>query len=171
MISLPSQIDITTLSGTNGVEGLVDMRYFPLTMEKKLGDPSEEYVHNFYKWRKACSAVAARNNTFHVNIMDICDWGVPKPTIRRLIGEYSAADKDEEGFAWQFIIVDKPVIRGAVTAIVWMRGDNSVFSFVANWQEAVRNAIAEFDKRGLPTPKVDPATYKMPEDEAARRRR
>ncbi len=170
MLTLPPEIDVTVLTGTNGVEGSVDMRFFPLTIEKKVGEPSEEYVRNFYKWRKACSAYAHSIGTCHVNIMNIDEWGVPKPTIRRLIGELSSDDKDEVGFAWQFIVVNKPVIRGAVTAIVWMRGDQSVYSFVADWADGIRNALELFRQRGIELPPINDS-YVMPTNEAERRRK
>lgn len=162
-LKLPPEVDIKRIPGTQGDYGLVDVRYFPLTIEKKIGDnPSEEYIHSFYKWRRDCSLYAESIGTKHINIMEFDDWGVPKPTIRKLIGEYSAKDATEPGFLWQYLVVKKPVMRGAITAIVWMRGDSSRYTFVPSYKIALEKAKDHFMSVDIQPPAIDPSTYDGP---------
>ncbi|WP_146157359.1 hypothetical protein [Enhygromyxa salina] len=138
---------------------MLDLRYFPLTFIKKKGDPSEAYVHAYYKWRKAASAFAHENGMIHIVVKDIDEWGIPKPTIRKMIGDYASRDTEDVGFAWRYIVVTKPVMRGAVTAILWIKGDTQRVSFVASYADAIRTANQLFQDSGCQPPSIDPAGF------------
>ncbi|GEM_PF-1987837 len=157
---LPPDVDIEgfTYSGDT-VLGLVDVSHFPLTFDRKLGEPTEQYIHDFYAWRRACSLHAYKMGTVHINVMDFNAWNVPKPTIRKLISEYSRQDLEEPGFCWQYLVITKAVMRGAITAISWMRGDKSAYTFVATQEEAITRAKKMYEERGLSAPDIDPSSF------------
>ncbi|PRP97906.1 hypothetical protein ENSA5_31390 [Enhygromyxa salina] len=168
-LTLPSDLDPKVIPGGSDGDILLDNRYFPISIAKLRGsDPEESVVHGYYRWREKASAFAHRAGVKHVTIMEFHEWGVPKPTIRKLISEYSSKDLTEVGFQWQFLIVTKPVMRGAITAIVWLRGDTGKYSWASDYPDAVEKAVAEFVRIGIEPPKIDPLSYEFPVAELAK---
>ncbi len=162
ILKLPEELNREVIQGPGADHGLLDLRYFPLTFIKMRGDPSEDYVHSYYEWRKKASAFARSKGMVHIVVKDIDEWGVPKASIRKLIGEYAARDSEHVGFAWRYIVVTRTVMRGAVTAILWIKGDTQRVTFVGSYKEAIEDARRLFKKLGCQPPAIDADSYAPP---------
>ncbi len=162
-IKLPPELNVKSFRGKGDGYALIDLRYFPVSIMVWKNDASEDLMHNYYAWRKKASKVAHDHGTVHMVIKDISEWGVPKPTVRKVIGEYAAQDKEHIGFAWRFLIVSNAIMRGAITAIVWLKGEDSMYSFTKSIQASIRDAKRMYAERELEFPNgLDENTYQFP---------
>jgi hypothetical protein len=163
-LKLPQELQVNCFPWEVGSGfSAVDTRFFPLSIVKHFGsDPDETVVRRYYSWRSHASRFAHSKGLPHITIMDFEEWGVPKPTIRKVISDYSAKDNEEVGFAWQYLIVTKPIMRGAITAIVWLRGDTGMYTWSSSYQDAIMKALAEFERCGTPAPAIEAAKYEFP---------
>jgi hypothetical protein len=173
-IKLPPELDVKGFQAPGGKGyALIDLRYFPVSVMVWKNDPFEELMHPYYAWRLKASQLAHERGALHVVIKDLSEWGVPKPTVRQIIGEYAQRD-NEEHFGWRFLIVSNPIMRGAVTAIAWIKGENSAYSFHKNIAASIAAARTMYDQRGLEfVDGLHEDTYVFPEEdlEKALRRR
>jgi hypothetical protein len=135
-------------------------------------EASEDIMHLYYAWRLKASAVAHEHGALHMVVKDLNDWGVPKPTVRQVIGEYAQRDSSEHGFGWRFLIVGNPIMRGAITAIAWIKGENSAYTFTKGIPASIAAARNMYESRGLDfVDGLHEDTYVFPEQDLESRRR
>lgn len=172
-IKLPPKLDVTSFHGSGKGYMLVDTRFFPIVFIQFRNDATEDLMHKYYAWRLEASKVAHDNGALHMIIKDLNEWGVPKPTVRRVIGEYAQRDSSEAGFGWRFLIVANSIMRGAMTAIAWIKGENTGYSFSKSFAAGIIAARQMCEQNDLEfVDGLDPETYVFPqaELEAATRR-
>lgn len=174
-IKLPPELDVKSFHSSTGKGyALLDTRFFPISIMVWKNEPSEDLMHTYYAWRLKASKLAHEHGASHMVIKDLSDWGVPKPTVRQVIGEYAQRD-NEEKFGWRFLIVANPIMRGAITAIAWIKGENSAYSFTKNIPTSITAARKMYEQKKLDfIDGLNEDTYVFPEAElekAAQRRR
>jgi hypothetical protein len=139
-----------------------DNRYFPLVIAKPHKGWAEDAVRYYFEtWRATLAAQAHKQGVGIVIILDIRSSTVPPATVRKTAGELTATDKNTKGLFRTLVVVDNPMLRGVITAIMWLAGDAPV-SFVGTLPEGLKGAFREFEAKGVEHPQIDPATYTFP---------
>ena len=154
----PPQLDTKVIPGSDGEKLLLDTRYFPIVFGVFDGPLTEKIVDEYYGWRKPVTAYAASLGQKIIMVIDADKAGIPKPTVRKKTSEYAAGDKDDPGFDISIFIVNNPLMRGALTAMIWVMGtEKAQAGWAANYADAAAKAV---ERLGQPT-NLDPSTYKF----------
>ena len=141
-----------------------DHRYFPILFAKPHKGWAEDAVRYYFEeWRPPLAEYAAARGMQIVIIFDMQSSEVPPATVRKKAGEFTASDSVTAGLLKSIVVVDNPMLRGVMTAIMWLAGEVPI-SFVRKLPEAIRSAIKELESRDIQAPDLDPDSYKFPID-------
>lgn len=139
-----------------------DNRFFPIVIAKPHKSWTDDSVRYFFTtWRQGLVDYAVQHKTAIVVIFDMRTSTVPAATTRKIAGDYAAGDKGTKGLLRTFMVVDNPMLRGVITAIIWLAGDVPV-AFVGNFADAIKSALHELEKNGIPAPPIDAERYTFP---------
>ena len=139
-----------------------DNRHYPILFAKPHKGWADDAVRYFYEeWRSAIAEYAVADGKKLVVIFDMRSSTVPPATVRKTAGDYSTTDKTLGGLLRTFVVVDNPMLRGVVTAIMWLAGEIPM-SFVGTMPEAIKRATRELEQSNVRPPDIDPETYVFP---------
>lgn len=143
---------------------VLDSRHFPVVIARPVGAFTESFVDHYYlKWRNPLAERASAEGKEIVVIFDFSQGKSPPATIRKRAGDYSKNDPQVKGLSTTVIVVNNPLLRGVITAMIWMAGsDNVKTAFAANIEDALTRGLNELSGAGHDLPDIDPKTYTCP---------
>lgn len=138
---------------------VIDGRYFPLTIYTWQRS-SMHLAREYSLARRAFDARARDEGSKVILISDLTAFGMPTAKVRKAIAD-DAADADTSDAMHAYVsIVPNALVRGVITAMVWIIGGQMrPNTNVANMPSALRVALAECDRLGMPRPSLDPDAY------------
>jgi hypothetical protein len=143
-----------------------DNTHYPIVFADMNGAPTLKGVDFiFNQWRTPLAKYAASRNEAMVTVMVLNRLRPPPATVRAAAGEYVKEDAHTPGLLCVNMVVTNPLMRGVITAIVWIAGsENTNVQYHPTVEAAIRSSNKSLETAGFPTSKVDPATYKLPVD-------
>jgi hypothetical protein len=142
---------------------ITDVRYFPLVIYTWFGSANMATVDEYYKrrWENDARARAAKTKVIMVN--DLAHVAPPPATIRKSIAERAKETDASDALHCYITSVPNPLMRGVVTAMQWIVGEQMKPNVnVGSMTQALRLAVAEFQKLGIEPPDIDIANYAPP---------
>lgn len=145
-------------------EVVQDRRFYPLILSDTTGIFTEGGVNFYFIQRNEVAEYAASRGEKIITILNVPNTLKPPPaTVRKLAGEYAAKDASTPGLMETNIVVNNPLLRGVITAIVWIAGgENTTVKYSPSLEQAIRMSLRTFEGQGITVPTIDPATYKFP---------
>jgi hypothetical protein len=144
----------------------MDNNHYPIVFCDMNGAFTLKSVDFFFNtWRTPLAKYAHSRNEAIVTIMVLNNLRPPPATVRKAAGEYVKEDAHTPGLLCVNMVVTNPLMRGVITAIVWIAGsENTNVQYHPTIEAAIRSSNKSLEMAGFPTSKVDPATYKLPVD-------
>jgi hypothetical protein len=142
----------------------MDNRYYPIVFCDISGAFTIKSVEFFFKtWRRALTDYAAARKEAIVTVVVLSDLRPPPATVRKAAGEYVAHDASTPGLLCTNIVVANPLMRGVITAIVWIAGsENTRVDYHPTLEAAIRSGNKSLEAAGFPSARIDPAAYTFP---------
>lgn len=135
----------------------LDTRYLPLIICTWTGAPTLEVMNFFFERRKAHFDRALASGTKIIQISDLSNMATPPATIRQYIGEQGKIRDVHDGFLSYVVVVPNAVIRGVITAMKWIAGDDvKPVEFSPSIDDAMKKAAKTFESAGIA---FSPAAY------------
>jgi hypothetical protein len=144
---------------------IVDDRFFPVLISTWSGRANETTVRAFFEWSQRQMQRARKEGVKILQISDATDAERPDPVTRRLLAELTDLQGDEAADLnyTSLVVLENPVIRGAMTAIGWLTRRKLELVAVADMPTAIRRAREELTKAGVKPPAdLDPGSYVRP---------
>jgi len=143
---------------------VIDDRYAPIIITTFLGETNLELGHWFAETHKKILLSHAALGRRVVTINDATWAQKPSPEMRRFWAEM--ADRSSESMKAAtlatFLVVNSPLLRGAITAIGWLTPALRDLESYASVDDAIREGMARLLRADLPTPKLT-GSYQLPE--------
>lgn len=157
----PKEIEI--FKGRNNLQITGDARFFPLLIVHTVGDVDIPTYDAFFEWRTQWADYAATKGTKVIQI-SLNDEGLkpPSATVRKHMAERAKNDDNLPGWAGTYMVVPSALIRGVVTAVMWVAGSSLNIKNFPTLTEAAMAAHREFENMGLEYPPFDAAHYVVP---------
>ncbi len=118
-----------------------------------VGDHSVEQFNAFGDWYLDCLKRARADNV-SIYVLSDARGGIPDGEVRRRAAQWLAG-LSEPHFnvcALSIIVVDNPLIRGAITALNWFRRPSTPQQIVASVEEGWQLIVDDHVRRSLPIP-------------------
>lgn len=128
----------------------LDESRWPLVIVRIVGTPTDEELDAFL----AESTHRLRRNEIQVSIIDVSKADRSPPTQRRKQAEWMRVHDDllRRRSAGMAYVITNPMVRGVLTAIMWLQPLPVEHTVVGTLEEAERWAIAQLAKRGGAAP-------------------
>lgn len=153
------------IQGSSGDSIALDDAYFPIIVATWFGAATESAVRAYFSWLHEMLARAASEKVPLVNVTDAGPAANPSASVRRLVAELTLGWGKVNGSQYpitSYVIIENPLIRGALTAIGWMHGDMKSNN-VATCAQALDLAIADLTRAGHRAPPgLDPRRWRRP---------
>ncbi|PRQ09057.1 hypothetical protein [Enhygromyxa salina] len=142
----------------------MDNRYYPVVFCHMNGAFTLKSVEFFFgTWRAQLAKYAHSQNEAIVTILVLSSLRPPPATVRKAAGEYVKMDAHTPGLLCVNFVVTNPLMRGVITAIVWIAGsENTNAAYFPTIEDAVRASNKSLEAAGFPTSSLDPSTYQAP---------
>lgn len=142
----------------------MDNRYYPIVFCTFTGAFTLKTVEFFFqKWRIPLTNYAASRKEAIVTVLVLSNLRPPPATVRKAAAEYVAHDASTPGLLYVHMVVSNPLVRGVITAIVWIAGsENTRVEYHSTLEAAIRASNKNLEAAGYPPAKIDPATYTLP---------
>jgi hypothetical protein len=142
----------------------IDNRLYPIIICDINGAFTLKSVEFFFQtWRGVLHNYAASRGEAVVTIIMLSDLRPPPATVRKAAGDYVAQDTSTPGFLCTNIVVTNPLMRGVITAIVWIAGsENTKADYFPTLEAAIKAASKSLESAGHTPPNVDFSTYAFP---------
>lgn len=144
---------------------LIDYTYYPLVINHWKGVPEIKLFDYSFEARDTFG-LRGDPPWSMVYIHELADATPPTSTVRKYAADRQSNDPHQANVRLQVIaVVPNPLLRGVMTAIVWMTGkDKMPTEFAGSMSEAITKAIKTFEGWGVTIPGINPAAYKVPSD-------
>lgn len=141
-----------------------DCRYFPIAIITIDGQPTDGSIDFlFVQWRETVTDYAHSIGVKAAVIVQVTKLRPPTATVRKRAGEYAAKDGSTPGLLSTNIVVRNPMLRGVITAIVWIAGsDNAPVTYSGTVAQAIRTSCGVLEAAGITPPEIDADTYETP---------
>jgi hypothetical protein len=150
---------------TSGASALaLDDRTFPVVFATWIGAPDTTLIRAFFAWNDAVLARVAQEHTVFVLISDGTAAARPDAAGRLLIADLTremakSHSAVEPLRAASLVVLDNPLVRGAMTAIGWLMGGMHN-DYAASCAAAITFARERFEARGANWPAgLTPESY------------
>lgn len=144
---------VTTPTGSVAL----DDRTYPVVFATWIGASDAESIQAFFDWNDAVLRRVAADRRVFTLVTDATLASRPDPAARALIAERTARMTREHTTVEAFrvtgpIVIENPLVRGALTAIEWVLGTSMNAEYVDTCATAIASARRGFEKRGAPWP-------------------
>lgn len=118
-----------------------------------VGEHTREQFDAFGDWYLA-SLKRARATNVRVYVLSDARGGIPDPDLRRHAAQWlaSLSEPQFEVCALSIIVVDSPLIRGAITALNWFRRPSTPQFIVDSYEHGWQLIVDDHVRRALPIP-------------------
>lgn len=143
---------------------VIDDRYAPIVISTFLGETDLELGHWYADTHKKVLLAHAAHGRRIVSISDASAAVKPTPEMRKFWADLSnnATEGMRGANLATFLVVNSPILRGAITAIGWLSPSLRDLESFSTIDEALREAMVRLMKAGLPLPKMS-GGYQLPE--------
>lgn len=147
-----------------GCKVTTDNRHYPIVFCNIDGAFTLAVVDFFFReWRKKLTDFAEGRRQAIVTIVCMTALQPPPATVRKAAGEWVATDASTKGLVGTCIVVSNPLLRGVITALVWIAGsENTTVFYHATIEAGIRGAISMLESAGHTPPILDPTDYALP---------
>lgn len=138
-----------------------DSRYFPICMGRIVGEVTPILWDRLFEYRRT------HMDPFGVfaYLVFINEMTALPATTRKHLADQMEVDVHIAGHVRVYPIVTNPLLRGVLTAVIWITGKEKFpATFSSTFEEAIKQAESWLHSRGLEPPKV-PADYDLPRPE------
>lgn len=144
---------------------VVDERESPLLLITWFGEPNEAMITEYFDWMVAMVERFHASGGKYVLITDASSAKRPRPSVRQQIAERTDAlpPYTADINIGNYVVIDNPLIRGALTAMQWMSRSEWTNKTVGSCTEAIRLGLEDLDRHGIARPRgLDPLAYQRP---------
>lgn len=135
---------------------------YPLLIVNTVGELDIEVYDQFFECRTQWTDYAASRKE-KIAVITISDsMKPPSAVVRKHIAEKVKNDVSIEGLLTVFMVVPNPVLRGVVTAVLWVSGSSEKVKNVGSLVDAVRLANRALSEAGFNPPAFDADSYVPP---------
>jgi hypothetical protein len=137
-----------------------DSRYFPIVVLQWFGKLDPPTIEQYAEWIRRLLAWMEHEQVRGVLISDLRGGERPTPAIRRQLaeGRHSAEASIQRSMIDNLLVIDDPAIRGAVSAITWVKPDLRM-QVVASIDKALVRARELLGDAGIAIPEVDASAF------------
>lgn len=135
----------------------LDDRTYPVVFATWVGAADEKTLRAFFAWNDEILRRATREQRVFSMITDATRAGRPDAAARALIAELTKKMQQDHVAADPYrvvgpVVVDNPLVRGALTAVGWIMGTNLETEYAESCEAAIRTVQARFETRGARWP-------------------
>jgi hypothetical protein len=141
-----------------------DYRHHPIIIYRCFGTIEEKLIDHLYDLRNT-HALRGKPPWVNIYVMDFTEMVPFSATVRKYTADKQVADPNLPNLKILTIpIVANPLLRGVMTAVVWMTGKEKLATeFAATIPEGIAKGLKTLSSWDVPLPAgLDPATYKFP---------
>ena len=150
-----------------GDEGEVafDDAHWPFVFIKWWGTPNIDLVDRYFDAQEEAAERARREGVRMVVVSDALEVKNPPATVRKRIGERTAAMGDISVVNLKsYVVLSNPMVRGALTAIQWFTRDAFEVEYVATCAQAIERGLVVLGEIGQDPPAgLGPDAYRPPD--------
>ena len=140
----------------------LDGRAYPLVIVNTVGELDVEVYDQFFDCRTQWTDYAASKNQKIVVISISDSMKPPSAVVRKHIADKVKNDNAIDGLLCIFMVVPNAVLRGVVTAVLWVSGSSEKVKNTGSLADAVRMANRALSDAGLTPPVFDADSYIPP---------
>lgn len=148
-----------------------DDRYEPIFVTTWQGLTTIEAAKWGLEQQGLVAAELARRGRRMVAVSDATGVEGATPEVRRYFAQHAdtLARTNGDTLLASYVVLANPLVRGVFTAVGWLSETARRVRTAATVSEALERALADLDAAGIPRPtRLDPATYRKPDDVRAR---
>lgn len=152
------------LTSETGVVGLED-RHYPILVGTWVGQATVAQCREFTRWHDAQVRRALASGDRLISISDSLESVRPDANVRRCFADWIAGQPQayRDASVLTLAVLDSALIRGALTAIAWIREEARQIVPVASMEHALEVALRTLDEHGIARPEgLQPGTYVRP---------
>lgn len=133
---------------------IIQLEDIPLTCLRPIGQPSDEELAESLQRISSLIATEARANRKIVMIVDMRKAGALSASQRRIASSWMK----ENVRAWKQValgsafVIDSPIVRGVLTALLWLQPLDMPHDVVSNLDAAMRWVIERLEAERVPVP-------------------
>lgn len=144
-----------------GASIVCDTRHFPLIVQAWIGQPSLEMAKSYFELRRAMFFERARMEKTKVFIVaDLSKLSSPSAIVRKYIGDTAKIEDDRDELLGYVSVVPSAIMRGVVTALKWIIGDDvKPITLASSMEEGFARARQVLESNDISVP---PFTYAAP---------
>lgn len=139
---------------TIGVLEIIQLDWAPLTCLRPVGKPSDEELAETLQSITRLLAEQRARESRHIMIIDMRRSAPLSAPQRRTSSEWmkSTMPLVKQVVIGAVFVIDSPIIRGVLTALLWLQPMEQPHGLVGSLDEAVRWAVARLDTERVPVP-------------------
>lgn len=158
------QLGLHKVTCPDGEVFWTDTRYFPIASIRVIGKLSMGVANTFEEWLTPMVELAASKGQKIIVVNDLSRVSVPPPDVRKVMAESANKLNTNPGFGYWIPVVPNPLLRGVLTAVLWMVDNEEKRTFyVTSVQHGMAKALELYGSIGHPLPAVRPENYELPE--------
>jgi hypothetical protein len=148
----------------SGCHMIGDYRHYPIAIMHVIGQPGESSMDFlFVTWRGKITQHAFEEKKGVAVIVNLSQMIPPTATVRKRAGERAANDRATPGLVSTNLIVTSALLRGILTAVSWVAGnENAPTTHARSMEDAIANSLQALEKAGIKGPALEPTGYVMP---------
>jgi hypothetical protein len=139
-----------------------DVRAFPLMVADTNGEVDVATFDPYFEWRNQWIAYAASRGVKLIQISITNTAKPPSATVRKHIADRVSDDAKLAAFGGTYMVVPSALMRGVVTAVMWVMGSSEVVKNFGTLADAADAASRYFADAGIEAPTFDAQNYKVP---------
>ena len=159
-------LSVSKILVPDGTYFWVDTRYFPLLSVRLFTKTTVDLATTFGQWLIPQADQAASEGKKVIVINDFSRSKLPSADARKVMADDANRLNDNAGFGYWVPVVPNPLLRGVLTAVLWMveGGDTDKRTHYATGvEDAVAKSLELYEALGHPLPEIRPEEYEFPE--------
>lgn len=137
-----------------------DLRYEPIAINIWSGVPNLDMLRDDSQWMVDESGKRKPDGRVLVLIHDMSGLTErPSPEMRKFVSEL---EMDRSVIVSACAVISNSLVRGAITAINWVRGDSEAIEVAGTIQEAIAKTSRILQAKGFAGPDLDASAYLPP---------
>jgi hypothetical protein len=141
---------------------IIDTTYHPIVFNRWYGDLTEKGSETYWEMRNDLCNPAGSKKIVLIHFFEV---NAPPATVRKRGAELAQNDPFiQNGTFISLMIMKNPLLRGVLTAVLWMAGkENFPMEFMSNVEDCIRRARKILEEAGVEPPDCGD-TYAIPEE-------
>ena len=158
------ELGVSKILVEDGTYFWADTRYFPICSVRLFGETTLDLAKTFEAWLLPLVNKAKSEGKKVIIINDFSRSKIPPPVARKYMAKTADALNDNAGFAYWVPVVPSRILRGVLTAVLWMvESDDKRTFYATGLADAVQKCLDLYGDINHPLPEVSPTSYQFPE--------